>query len=514
MARAAYTLYFVANLAPRALMFVLLLVLTRLMPMAEYGLFVLVITTGELFDMALGNWVRVFALRSEGGSGRVRPRRFGRIVALTGVTTGVSLALAAASGLVRQEQGTPFALAVAAYLIAFAPLRLSLILLQIRRMHRSYAAVEALRAGGTLLAATGAALAVGPNFLATALGLAGATLLAGLVGLALALRGVAPPQRARTGYGAALAFGLPIMLASLLAYTLGLVDRYAVDVLMGPHAVAVLAAAYSLSRQPVDLFAGPLNSYAFPHLVRTYERDGAAAAGQAQAGLLMTLMMIGGAIVAGLALLACPLLAVVLPEDYRPDGALLVPWLALGSLFIITKFFIFDNAFHLSKRTWLQPVSMLPSALLGLLLCCVLIPRLGIVGAGIAYAMAGAAACLVTGLVTSRVVPIPMPWGGLARIAASNVCAALVLVGVRNLLGPAGPLAVLVGSTLAYGVVYAAALTLLGVSIRRALEAPWDLPGSAAEAGVTLKALPRTSSLRRTSSLPETSLPETSLPKP
>ncbi|MBY0297768.1 MAG: lipopolysaccharide biosynthesis protein [Methylobacterium sp.] len=475
MERAAYILYFVANLAPKALMFALLVILTRLMPMAEYGLFMLVLTTAEIFDMALGNWVRVFALRSEGAAGgRVRPHRLGRLVVLTLGMTGVSLTLAILSGLLRHDQGVPFALAVAAYLLAFAPLRLGLILLQIRRMHQAYALVESLRAGGTLAAATGATLLVGPQFLPATLGLAGATLAAGLVGLALALRGSARPRLARTGYGAAMAFGLPIMIASLFGYTIGSADRYVVDALMGPHGVAVLAAAYSLARQPIDLFLGPLNSYAFPHLVRVYEQDGVAAAGTAQAGLLTTVTAVGGAITAGLVLLACPLLAVVLPEDYRAEGAQLMPWLAVGSLFLTTKFFIFDNAFHLSKRTWLQPLTMLPPAVVGVALCALLVPRVGLVGAGISYATACATACLTTALLTSRMVPIPIPWGGLARIAGANLCACLSLVAARNLLVPYGPMPVLIGSTLAFVVVYAAGLTLLGLSIRRAMQTPWS----------------------------------------
>ncbi|WP_298956998.1 lipopolysaccharide biosynthesis protein [uncultured Methylobacterium sp.] len=483
MERAAYILYFLANLAPRALMFVLLIVLTRLMPMGEYGLFVLVVTTGEICDMALGNWVRVFALRSEGAGGRVRPRRLGRLVALTVGMTAVSLVFAVGSGLLRHDQGFAFALAVSAYLLAFAPLRLSLILLQIRRMHRTYAAVEALRAAGTLAAASAATLLAGPGFLAATLGLAGATLLAGLVGLVRAMRGVARPQRARTGYGAAIAFGLPVMLASLLAYTIGIVDRYAVDLLMGPHAVAVLAAAYSLARQPVDLFLGPLNAYAFPHLVRLYEQEGAAATGRAQAGLIATLTIVGGAIVSGLSLLAVPLLAVALPADYREEGAVLIPWIAVGSLAIATKFFIFDNAFHLSKRTWLQPPAMTPPALFGILLCFLLIPRLGILGAGISYALASLAACTLTALITRRIIPIPMPWRALARVAAANLGGCLALVAVRGALDPFGPVAVLVGGTLAFVAVYAGLLHLFGIAVRRVVETPWAPLGAGGRAG-------------------------------
>ncbi|AWN42031.1 lipopolysaccharide biosynthesis protein [Methylobacterium durans] len=473
MSRSAYALYFLANLAPRALMFLLLLVLTRLMPMGEYGLFVLVVTTGEIFDMALCNWVRIFALRSEGASATMRPHRLGRLLLLTVVTTTLAFLLAAASGLLRQDQSLAFAVAVAAMILAFAPLRLSLMLLQVQRKHSAYAAVEALRAGGTFAATSGAMLLLEPTFLNAALALSAATALAGLVGIWQALGKVSRPRRARAGYGAALAFGLPIMVAQILVYALGYFDRYIVDFLLGPHAVAVLAAAYSLGRQPIELFIGPLNNYAFPHLVKIYEHEGPEAAGTAQAGLLATLITVGSAIAMGLILLTEPLLTIALPADYHAEAALLLPWIAFGSLALFVKYFIFDNAFHLAKRTWLQPVAMLPPAIFGLCACFLLVPRLGIVGAGISFAVGSGIAALTTAVVTARILPVRLPWGMLGKIALANACASLALVTVRGYVEPAGPLIELLASTLAFVAVYAAALSLIGVSIRRTIETPW-----------------------------------------
>ncbi|MDR7037942.1 O-antigen/teichoic acid export membrane protein [Methylobacterium sp. BE186] len=473
MTRSAYALYFLANLAPRALMFLLLLVLTRLMPMGEYGLFVLVVTTGEIFDMALCNWVRVFALRSEGASATMRPYRLGRLLALTFATTGLAFLLAGASGLLRQEQSLAFTVSVAAMILAFAPLRLSLMLLQVQRKHSAYAAVEALRAGGTFAATGAAMLLLPPDFLNASLALAAATATAGLVGLWQALGHVPRPRRARRGYGAALAFGLPIAVAQVLVYALGYFDRYIVDFLLGPHAVAVLAAAYSLGRQPIELFIGPLNNYAFPHLVKIYEHEGPEAAATAQAGLLATLVTVGSAIVMGLILLTDPLLTIALPADYHAEAALLLPWIAFGSLALLVKYFIFDNAFHLAKRTWLQPVAMLPPAIFGLVACFLLVPRFGIVGAGISFAVGACFAALTTAVITSRILPVRMPWGMLARIVLANACASCALYTLRGFSEPAGPLVVLVASTLAFIAVYAAALTLIGVSLRRTIETPW-----------------------------------------
>ncbi|MFX6759269.1 hypothetical protein ABTH30_20490, partial [Acinetobacter baumannii] len=58
-------LYFGANLVPRLSTVVLLLVLTRLLSRDDYGMFALIVVTGDILDMATGGWVRLFVLSSE-----------------------------------------------------------------------------------------------------------------------------------------------------------------------------------------------------------------------------------------------------------------------------------------------------------------------------------------------------------------------------------------------------------------------------------------------------------------
>lgn len=473
MKHGAYAFYFVANFTPRIMMFLLLLVMTRIMPMDEYGRLVLVIATGELFDMSLGGWVRLYALRSESGAGTLRPRESGRIIVLTVIVTSLSLVGSVGISLIHSQRVLSFAVGAVVYILAFAPLRLALTFLQIRRMHLAYAAIEMLRSGGTLVAVVAATLVIGPHFVNASIALAGATLFAAVIGLTLALRGVARPAPNRTGYVAALVFGLPIMAAVGMNYSIGLIDRYVVDIMIGPHAVAILAAAYSFARQPIELFLGPLNNYAFPHLVQTYEHEGPGATGRAQAGLLITSTTIGGAITIGLTLLATPLLTIFLPPDYRSEGAAMVPWLAVGGYFLIAKVFIFDNVFHLSKKTWKLPLAMLGPGLIGFALCVVLVPRLGVIGAAVSYAVAGVLFCLASALVAGRTVHTPIPWVGLSRVAVALTAAGATLLGARGPLSIYGPLVEIIGSTLAFIAVYAVLLSLFGISFRKMFETPW-----------------------------------------
>ena len=90
-ARGIYPLYFLANIASRAAMLIVLIVLTRLLPTTEYGLFALVVTVGEILEMGSSNWVRVYLLRTEAGAGKMRPRQLGRALVLSASGTAAAL---------------------------------------------------------------------------------------------------------------------------------------------------------------------------------------------------------------------------------------------------------------------------------------------------------------------------------------------------------------------------------------------------------------------------------------
>ena len=126
-ARGVYPLYFAANAAPRVAMLVVLIVLTRLLPTTEYGLFALVVTTGEILEMASSNWIRVYLLRTEAGANELRPRRLGRSLALSAgcALAGLVISVAVAP-FIAGERAAAMMLATAAYIAAFALLRLTL----------------------------------------------------------------------------------------------------------------------------------------------------------------------------------------------------------------------------------------------------------------------------------------------------------------------------------------------------------------------------------------------------
>lgn len=92
--------YAPAVVLPRIVSLVLVLILTRLISSQEYGLFVLVMTLGEMIDDVDGNWVRIalarFASAHTDDFGREETLRS---LGLYGLTLLPALAVAVAAGL-------------------------------------------------------------------------------------------------------------------------------------------------------------------------------------------------------------------------------------------------------------------------------------------------------------------------------------------------------------------------------------------------------------------------------
>lgn len=468
-------LYFGANLVPRLSTFVLLLVLTRLLSMDDYGMFALIVVTGEILDMATGGWVRLFVLSSESKDRVPSAGRLGRALVLTVVSCVLSLLGALLLSIVQPSLSGWFTVAVAVYVLAFAVLRLGLTLLQTQQRHLLYASTEIARGVLSLACGVGAVLVIEPTFFSASLGISLVTLVLGLLACAVAFRDLPWPYFPRQGYRAALLFGVPIVSVTLLAQTVGWLDRFILNHALGPASVGLYAAAYALARQPVELFSGSLNPYLFPMLVRSYSSEGREAAGRVQSGNVLTLILLCGAVAAGIALLAQPFAELVLPDAYRAEAVRIMPWIAFATLFASLKNFCFDNAFYITKKNWLQFVSMAPPAVISLLLGLLFIPQGGPVAAAMIAAFASLVSLAGSAFLSTRLLPFSVPWKAIAGLTISFGLASAATLGMRVLLGGQLPLIILFGGTATFMAVYASTLSASGFALVRMLDRPWEI---------------------------------------
>jgi O-antigen/teichoic acid export membrane protein len=472
-ARGVYPLYFLANIAARASMLVVLVVLTRLLPAAEYGLFALVVTVGEILEMGSSNWVRVYLLRSEAGTRKIRPRQLGRSLLLSVGGTVAALAISTLiAPFVSAEHVGEMMLAIAVYIAAFALLRTTLLLAQLSRSHIPYAAIEIARALTVVVATIVFARLYPHSFFPASMALSLATGACAALGLLLApglqMRMIIP----RGGYLAALSFGVPFLLAHCLAYAIGWSDRFILNYFLGPAAVGVYVAAYSIARQPVELFVGALNNFAFPLLVQAYAAGGSRKAGPLQSGLMITIVTLGIGIVAGLSLVAEPLATLLFPASYRADVVMLIPWIATATFILSIKQFIFDSGLHVTQQNWPHLFTMMPTVLISIGLGIVLVRNHGIFGAAVNYVLVATVATCASAAFSFRVLSFAIPWNALGRAALSALIATSATWEMihHSVFGVIGTL---IAAVIVFCSVYGLLLTLSGFSLWRMVETPW-----------------------------------------
>jgi O-antigen/teichoic acid export membrane protein len=227
-------------------------------------------------------------------------------------------------------------------------------------------------------------------------------------------RAGAPPAAMRK----MLHFGLPTVPADASVYALQVADRWYLLRDYSTAAAGLYAVAAKLATVVFVFVRG--FQYAWPPLAYSVEDDDVAARLYAMVATYYVLAT--GVVLAGVALFARWGVRVL---DHKYWGAYrAIPWLALGWV-LYGLYLIFIVISGRARRTRLN----LPAALAGLavnVLCLfLLVPPLGIAGAGIALVIAYAAMIVVIYVLTRPLFTIGFEWGRLSRLVAVLVAVAV-----------------------------------------------------------------------------------------
>jgi O-antigen/teichoic acid export membrane protein len=254
-------------------------------------------------------------------------------------------------------------------------------------------------------------------------------------------------------------FGWPVMVTAGLGFAISRADRFILQILLGPEAVGIYTAGYSLAEQAIAALFMIIVMVSHPMAVQALE-DGSKAALDRQLRLNATWVIglgLPGAV--GFALLAPELTTLFLGQAFRQDAVALIPWVAAGTFLSSLKAHYFDHAFTLARKNHFLLYALVPTAALNLGLNFMLVPRLGILGAAYASVLSYTVSLLLTWLLTLRVFPMPIPWGDTARITAAVMAMALTLTALPQL----SPVQSLAAKAFCGTAVYAAALVALNV---------------------------------------------------
>jgi O-antigen/teichoic acid export membrane protein len=455
--------YLPANIVQGVVGFLTIVLFTRLLEPAEFGLYALAFSVVTLAHVAVFSWLeaamaRFWAAEAPGDGLK------GHFASLYRVAFVLSAGFLLLTGLALWLwPGDPlFRVALAAGL-AGVPARCLVKLGQ----ERYRAAGEVGKAAALDMATTAGGLVVGVGF-----ALAGAGGAAPLLGLGiapiLALPFVLPgelrearggrvePERVR-GYAL---YGYPIAASLALTVVLASTDRFLLAAFMDEAAVGAYHAGYSIANRTLDVLFLWLGSAGQPALVMALERGGAERLKAAAREQLSTFLLIGLPAAAGVALVARPLAEVLIGEELRVAAASITPWIALSALLFGLTAYYFGQAFTLGRRTKRLLAAMAIPAVANVVLNLILVPRFGLLGAAWATAASfglGLAATLVMG---RRVLALPVAWDSLLRCGiATGVMAAAVSV-----LPPIGGFAELALDASTGAIVYAAVALILNAA--------------------------------------------------
>lgn len=426
-------IYAPAILLTRLSALLLLALATRLVDQTEYGLLTLVVTIGEMTDVAVTNWLRISLLRL-GGKGEVSRGSLllaGRVLVLTTIVA--LCASAGASMLIAPERWSEFLLAVGTYLVCGAIGRFAMTVLQMQQRHAVFSMLEFLRAVLQVVLPIAAFLVLPGSFLPISIGSSLGVLIAGLVAGVLAF-GKTQPGAARFTQREFFSFGVPLIVIALVGFGLNNAERLFLNAYYDAGAVAIFAAAYSLARQPIDMVANAINMGAFPEVVSRFDEEGPPAAAALLSKLMALMLQLCLPVAALLVALGDDITALVLPADYRGHVDQLFPIIALSVLCANLASFVYGNMIHAHKKPWLLVFSNGAGSVGTIALSLLLIPALAETGAALAMAGGTAAALLVCAMICYRLTPVPVPWravfAALAIAGATGTAAALASAGL------------------------------------------------------------------------------------
>jgi O-antigen/teichoic acid export membrane protein len=217
-------------------------------------------------------------------------------------------------------------------------------------------------------------------------------------------------RRWRTLLPRALSYGLPLVVVNVSGWALWLVDRYLVNSLMGLEATGYYGLATRLGSVASLLVVMPLSTLFPPFLFKRHAAQGLRAA----LALLHRVHLGVTATVALLALLltlgAVPLIRLIGGPPYVEAAPALV-WIAWSTV-AYASVQVMGNLHALVRRTGVVAMLTVAAAGIKIITALILIPRMGIVGGGVAAFISHALLALgmgMTGYWLTRNAGVPAP---------------------------------------------------------------------------------------------------------
>lgn len=195
-------------------------------------------------------------------------------------------------------------------------------------------------------------------------------------------------------------FAIPMTGFELSSLVMQMGDRYVLQALLGAEAVGLYSAAYNLSDYIKLALFSAMSSAALPMCMRLAESEGMAAVEAFLVTFTRTFLLVGLGVVAAMAAVGADMMAVLASAKYQPS-AVVIPWVMMGMMFE-AYIVIAGVGLYLRKRSIVTMGMVAGGAVLNVVLNLLLVPHLGIQGSGVANLFSYATVVTIALVATRR----------------------------------------------------------------------------------------------------------------
>jgi len=179
-----------------------------------------------------------------------------------------------------------------------------------------------------------------------------------------------------------LSFGLPTIPANLSNWIVNSSDRYVIGIFLGTAAVGYYSPGYTLG-SIITMFISPLTFMLPAVLAKYYDENNMKKVKTILKYSLKYFLVLAIPSAFGLSLLSKPLLTILSTPEIASQGCLITPFIAVSAVLFGIYVVIIAQSLYLVKRTDIGGKLWTIAAILNLGLNFIFIPRMGIIGAAI-----------------------------------------------------------------------------------------------------------------------------------
>ncbi len=226
-----------------------------------------------------------------------------------------------------------------------------------------------------------------------------------------------------------LAFGVPTIPGNLSSWIVNSSNRYVIGILMGTTFVGYFSPGYTLGNM-INLFIAPLAFILPAALSKHYDEHEMNEVRAILGFSLKFFLALGIPAAFGLSLLSRPILEVLSTPEIAAQGYLITPFMTLGAL-LLGAYAIVAQILVLEKNTALTGKIWTIAAILNLALGFLLITYMGIIGGAIATLASFAFAFITTNHYASRSIKILFSLNFVAKSLAASMVMSFLLIMLR-----------------------------------------------------------------------------------